>query len=225
MRLAVFLLGLGCGPALLVPPQPVAPIPVAATHALDTAPKEEPRLLPAEAYVRSYLKLFGAQTLLEVAQRARAGQGNQLFDTWADYLATLGFPDRRNDLPRETQTNAIMLATAERLAIALCDRTVERDLRGRKPLAARTLFAFELPPGPIDDAGFAARFDLLHRSFLGYPAALAPKGRIERFLRLYRGTVLRHAEQNDPPSRLSPAEAGWAVVCQGLARHPEFQLY
>ncbi|WP_437742083.1 hypothetical protein WME73_42910 [Sorangium sp. So ce302] len=40
-----------------------------------------------------------------------------LFDSWGDYLAALGLPDHGLDLPRATQTNALMLAAFERLGI------------------------------------------------------------------------------------------------------------
>jgi len=77
----------------------------------------------------------------------------------------------------------------------------------------------------MDATRFAAPFDVLHRTFLGYPASLAPTDRAARFLALYQDTVKRHAAADAPKSRLLPEQAGWATVCQGLIRHPEFQLY
>jgi hypothetical protein len=86
------------------------------------------------------------------------------------------------------------------------------------------VFDFELPEAPLDVAAFALRFDVLHRTFLGYPATLAPAQRGPRFYALYQQVAAGHA-QSSPKSRLSPTEAGMAAVCYGLIRHPEFQLY
>jgi len=219
----------------VVPPTPVASIPGHDKIALDTAPKEELRLVPAEAYVRTYLQLFGGLAPLEVQRRARAADGAQLFDTWDDYLGALGFPDYKNDLPRGAQTNALMVATFERVGVALCDRAIEHDLRvpkpmkgakaqGLPPIGERVIFAFEPTSSKMDLATFAPRFDVLHRTFLGYPASLAPTDRTARFLELYSSTVTRHSKSAEK-SRFSPDEAGWATVCYGLVRHPEFHLY
>jgi hypothetical protein len=220
----------------VIPPTPVAAIPGHDKIALDTAPKEEVRLVPAEAYMRTYLQLFGGLAPLEVQRRARGADGAQLFDTWDDYLGALGFPDYRNDLPRGAQTNALMVATFERVGVALCDRALEHDLRAPKPtkggkptapppLAERLIFAFDPPATKIDAATFAPRFDVLHRTFLGYPAALAPTDRTARFLELYLATATKHAAPGADKSRFSPDEAAWATVCYGLVRHPEFHLY
>lgn len=210
-------------PRETIPAVPVASLPGHGALVVDTAPKADLRMVPAEAYVRTYLQLFGGLAPLEVQKKARGADGGQLFDTWADYLATLGLPDHKTDLPRATQTNALMLATFERLGAALCDRAVEHDLRGHKP---RVIFDFDAPD-KVDAAAFAPRFDVLHRTFLGYPAKLAP-GREAKFFALFQGTLARHA--TDPKSgkdkpKLAPNEAAWAVVCEGLVRHPEFQLY
>ncbi len=216
------------------PPEVVFPGPKqafqpAAVVAEDTAPKEDLRLVPPEVYMRTYLQLFGALAPLDVQRRARGGDGAALFDTWDDYVSALGFPDYRLDIPRQTQTNALMVATFERLGVALCDRAVEHDLKGPKggappTVAQRAVFAFDVPRGELDAQGFATRFDVLHRTFLGYPAALAPPQRGPRFYQLYRDIVAGHAKA-DPKSRFTPEEAGWAAVCYGLVRHPEFHLY
>jgi hypothetical protein len=190
----------------------------------DATPKEDARILPAEAYLRTYLQLFGGGTPLEVQRRAR-GDGGQLFDSWNDYAAALGLPDHRNDLPRATQTNALMVATFDRLAIALCARAAEHDLRGALPAGQRLVYAFEGVPRPGDRAAFAPLFDVLHRTFLGYPAALAPPARTDAFFRLFAATAARHEKANAPKARLRPVEAAWVSVCLGLARHPEFHTY
>src|SRR5208282_5240324 len=132
--------------------------------------------------MRTYLQLFGGLAPQATQKRARGGDGGQLFDTWDDYVSALGLPDYRLDIPRQLQTNALMVATFERLGVALCDRAVEHDLqsgKGRVPPAVseRLIFAFEMPQGAVDAAAFAPRFDTLHRTFLGYPASLAPPQR------------------------------------------------
>ena len=211
------------------PGVPVNQLPGHAGVGADEGPKDEPRLVPAEAYMRTYLQLFGGLAPLDVQKKAKGGDGNQLFDTWDDYLAALGFPDYRNDIPRGAQTNALMVSTFERLGVALCDRAVEHDLGSKgKPGSLptdRLIFAFEPPAGPMDASKFAAGFDLLHRTFLGYPANLAPTDRSTRFLALYQDTVKRHSDPAAAKSRFTPEQAGWATVCYGLVRHPEFQLY
>jgi hypothetical protein len=92
------------------------------------------------------------------------------------------------------------------------------------PVQERVIFAFDPPPGVMDEAQFAPRFDVLHRTFLGYPAALAPKERAPRYLALYRDIAATHAKTL-PKSKLTPDQAAWAAVCYGLVRHPEFHLY
>ena len=65
------------------------------------------------------------------------------------------------------------------------------------------------------------RFDILHRTFLSYPAAMAPTDRTTRFFALYKDILAKH----DPKtSKFTATEAGWAAVCSGLLRHPEFHL-
>jgi hypothetical protein len=200
----------------------------------DNSPKRGPRVMPVETYVRSYLALFGGLsttgayriTPIQAAAQARQAAPD-LFDTWNDYLATLGLPDHRVDLPRNTQMNALMLATLERTGMALCDVAVRRELEATTPLPVsdRTIFAFDRPAtGVLPMGEFATRFDVLHRTFLGYPASLAPEGRIQRFYTLYQTTASRPTTLR--ATRFAPAsDAGWAVVCYALVRHPEFHLY
>lgn len=211
------------GPAS-VQPTPLSAIPGHDAVVQDTTPKEAQRLLPPEAYIRSYLQLFGGLAPLEAQAAAKATNGG-LFDSWNDYLSALGLPDYRVDVPRGTQINTLMLATFERLGVALCDRSVQHDLHGMMapPVEQRVLFSFDAPV-TLDEAGFASRFDQLHRRTLGYPAALAPDGRQARFFKLYTDTVTAHGDKMAPKA-FTPSEAGWAVVCYGLVRHPEFHLY
>lgn len=189
---------------------------------VDTSPKEDPRLLPAESYVRSYLAIFGELAPME-AQRALKQTKSGLFDAWTDYLSALGFPDYRVDLPRGSQTNTLMIASFERLGIALCDAALVRDQSQTDP-AKRAVFDFDLPadeaPSTLAQDRFALLFDRLHRLFLGYPAALAPTDRTSRFFGLYRKTVNGHGRTS-----FKPNEAGWAAICYGLIQHPEFYLY
>jgi hypothetical protein len=202
--------------------------PLEARHVVreDSAPKADLRLVPPEVYMRTYLQLFGGLAPIDAQKRARGKDGVNLFDSWDDYVSALGFPDYRSDIPRQVQTNALMVAAFERLGVALCDRALEHDLKSMPPtpLGSRLVFDFDVPQAPLDAAGFATRFDVLHRTFLGYPVALAPAERGPRFYGLYQQIVARH-RQASPESRFSPAEAGWAAVCYGLIRHPEFQLY
>jgi hypothetical protein len=176
-------------------------------------------------YLRTYLRIFSGKAGSTAIQAQQRLSGNGLFDNWNAYLGALGLPNYPIDLPRKQQTNALMLATFERLGVALCDRAVEHDLKVQPllPLAERAVFKFDVPPKKeLDAAGFAERFDKLHRTFLGYPAALALTPRTERFYQLYKDTIFRHIERK---SRFTPTEAAWAAVCYGLVRHPEFHLY
>jgi hypothetical protein len=192
----------------------------------DNSHKEGPRLMPAETFIRSYLSIFGALAPLDLQTKLQGTDGAGLFDTWRDYLAALGMPEYMNEVARSTQTNALMIATFERTGVALCDRAVQNDLVTATPVASRAVFAFDVPAaGDISDADFTPRFDVLHRTFLGMPAALGPADRPAKFLALYRDTVSRHAAKGAPPSKFTPQQAGWAAVCYGLVRHPEFHLY
>ncbi len=228
LTFAAFAACVGCAarPPEIVAPAAPAPLTALSVTSEDTTHKEDLRMVPPEAYMRTYLQLFGGLAPQDVQKLARGKDGSQLFDTWDDYVSALGFPDYRLDIPRQTQTNALMIATFERLGVALCDRALEHDLKSKDPIAVkdRLVFAFDLPKGEVDAKGFAQRFDVLHRTFLGYPAALAPPDRTSRFFNLYRGIESDRAKSKEK-SRFSPSEAGWAAVCYGLVRHPEFHLY
>jgi hypothetical protein len=207
---------------------PIETMPGHENLAQDTAPKRGPRMMPVETYIRSYLQLFGGLSPLQTQSEIRS-RDTALFDTWNDYLASLGLPDHRVDINRVTQTSALMLATLERTGIALCDVAVLRELDPATPppVASRAVFAFDLPAGALDRAGFTARFDALHRTFLGYPASLAPDNRAQRYWDLYSTTAARFtAASGAPASQFRvKSNAGWAAVCYALVRHPEFQMY
>lgn len=207
-----------CAAPTTIAPRSAGALAPSAVTAQDSSPKEDRRLMPAEVYLRTYLDLFGGLSPLEVQARARPGG---LFDSWSDYAAALGLPEYRHDLPRAAQGNALMLATTERLATALCVRAAEHDLRGNLPPGQRLVFAFPGTPQPATQAAFAPLFDVVHRTFLGYPAALAPPGRTERFFALFQSTLSRPR----PRGPLAAVEAAWVNVCLGLARHPEFTTY
>jgi len=221
MRSALAALAAGvaaaCGPPSLLPPSAPEPLPPAHEAAIDTTPKARPRMMPPEVYLRAYLTWLGGLAPLDVQARAR---GKQLFDAWDDYLAALGLPDYRLDLPRQTQSNTLMVATFGRLGEALCVRAAEHDLHGKKPADQRVVFAFDPVDAP-NPAQFAARFDVLHRTFLGYPAELAPPERIARYHRLFDDVAARHKAKNP----LTPSEMAWAAVCSALIQHPETELY
>ena len=211
-------------------PVPIDSLPGHGGIAQDTSPKESERLVPGEAYLRTYLTLFanllpaGSPLTPVVVQKvARGADGSALFDTWGDYLFEIGLPDYKSELPRALETNALMVATFERLGVALCDRAVEHDLRGAP--AARAVFAFDPQAGAMTEAAFTTRFDVVHRTFLGYPAGLAPTDRTHRFFQLWSDVSARHAAPDAGKVRFLPAEAGWAAVCYGLVRHPEFHVY
>jgi hypothetical protein len=240
--LALVAIGCAARPPEHIVGTPMGRVTAVSVSAEDPTPKAEFRMVPPEVYMRTYLQLFGGLTPVDVQKAARSTDGAQLFDTWDDYVSALGLPDYGLDIPRQQQTNALMVATFERLGIALCDRAVLHDLamldlQAPKPKAAppkpgpeivplhqRVIFAFEPKAGAMNQAEFDSRFDVLHRTFLGYPASLAPPERAPRFFALYSEMVGHHAE-SAPKSKLSPAQAGWAAVCYGLVRHPEFHLY
>jgi hypothetical protein len=209
----------------VVPSVPVTSIPGHEDLPQDITVKEGPRLLPAETYMRSYLQLFGGLAPLD-AQTALRGT-NGLFDTWKDYLAAMGMPDYTLEIARNPQTNSLMIAAFERMGVALCDRAVEKELQAdtRPPAAQRTIFAFDLTTAEPTQAEFTERFDVLHRTFLGYPVKLAETDRVARFFKVYGDTVAAHAAKGAPKYSFTPPLAGWATVCYGLVRHPEFHAY
>jgi len=209
-----------------VPSVPATAIPGHESLPQDITVKEGPRVLPAETYIRSYLMLFGGLAPI-ASQTALRAKDSALFDAWRDYLAALGMPDYRNEIGRSTQTNALMVATFERIGVALCEAAVEKELKdtARPLVEKRIVYPFEVV-AESPEAEFVARFDLMHRTFLGYPAAEAATDRTKRFFALYNETVARHKDKTVPtPTRFTPAQAGWATVCMGLIRHPEFHVY
>jgi hypothetical protein len=194
------------------------PLPPGHTTPEDTTPKEGPRMIPAESYIRTYLTIFGGLSPLDAQAALQGKDGVVLFDAWDDYLGTLGMPDYRFEVPRQTRTNALMIATFERAGVALCDRALEHD----RTVQPRLIYDFDMP-ATLSQADFATRFDVMHRTFLNYPAAMAPTDRVSRFYKLYQDNVKLHASATG--SRFNAQEAGWASICYGLVRHPEFHLY
>ena len=194
------------------------PLPAHDVVTLDSHPREMRRAIPAEAYLRAYLVWFGGLAPKDVERRAQTGG---LFDTWREYLATLGLPDYKRDLPRQDQTNTLMVSTFGRLGEALCVRAAEHDLHAGAPAGERVVFKFEVR-ADLDQAAFVERFDVLHRKFLGYPVRLAPADRVPRFFELYTAVLQRHHGEDKP---LRADEAAWAAVCTALVQHPEAELY
>lgn len=224
LALALALACVACTKTTTLAPSAPRPLPPRTTLAMDTTPKERRRLVPPEVYLRAYLGWFGGLAPLDVQARARP---RGLFDQWDDYLAALGLPDYRIDLPRALQSNTLMLATLGRLGEVLCVRAAEHDLHGSikgpgTPLADRVVFVFEPTKATPTASEFAERFDVLHRTFLGYPARLAPADRGERFFALYQQIARRHAGKQQP---LTPDETAWVAVCTALVQHPEAELY
>ncbi len=216
MRASALVLLAACGtPA--IQPGPAKPLPAAREVTLDTTPKERRRMVPPEVYLRAYLGWFGGLAPLDVQNRARP---KGLFDAWDDYLSALGLPDYKLDLPRQAQTNTLMLATLGRLGEALCVRAAEHDLHARTPLAQRVVFAFDVAGSP-SESDFRDRFDVLHRTFLGYPVRLAPPDRVGKFYAFYRDVVEHHPKTGP----LTADETAWAAVCTVLVQHPEAELY
>jgi len=223
VKLAALLAIAACGAPATLAPGPSEPLPAHRTIAIDTTPKERRRMVPPEVYLRAYLGWFGGLVPLDVQKRA---QPKGLFDAWDDYLAALGLPDYRIDLPRQGQSNTLMAATLGRLGEALCVRAVEHDLHvaGKAkppPIAARVVFAFD-PVARPSLAQFTDRFDVLHRLFLGYPAKLSPPDRVQRFYLLYQQIAAEHGAKKGP---LTADETAWAAVCSALVQHPEAELY
>lgn len=201
----------------VIEPSAPGPLPPHRTFTLDPTPKQSRRMLQPESFLRAYLQWFGGLAPHDVQQTAH---GDNLFDEWKDYLAALGVPDYHIDIPRGTQSNGVMLATVGRLAEALCVRAVQHDFAPGVALDHRLVFKFE-EKVDLDAAGFAPRFDLLHRTFLSYPAALAPEGRTAKFYRLYQQVSANHASH----PQLTPDRTAWAAVCTALVEHPETGLY
>ena len=202
-------------------PEPSQTVPTASrtadTTATATAPRARRRVIPPEAFLASYLGWFGNVHAVDVPTLA----GRGLFDQWTDYLGALGLPDRRVDVPRASETNPLRLAAVGRLGEALCVRAAEHDLHRAAPLEQRQVFAFDAVPTPNLDQ-FTTGFDVLHRTFLSYPASLAPAGRLARFYALFQKVEAEHEGARAP---LTPSEAAWVAVCTALVQHPEAELY
>ena len=218
VRLALVLLAACASPGIA--PSAPRPLPAPRTFAIDTTPKERRRMVSPEVYLRAYLAWFGGLVPLDVQNRARP---KGFFDAWDDYLSALGLPDYKIDVPRQDQSNTLMLATLGRLGEALCTRAAEHDLHGAPAPETRVVFAFDATPHPTTEQ-FAGGFDVLHRTFLGYPARLAPSDRIARYFALYSGVAERHATLKGKPA-LTADELGWVAVCAALVQHPEAELY
>lgn len=226
MKYAILALLVACRPP--TPPTIVSPpvvieklssgeLPPSRTITLDTSPKAERRAVAAEVFLRAYMYWFGTTEPREAAARAR---GDNLFDLWSQYLAALGLPDYHVDSPRVSKSNAIMLATIGRLGEALCVRTAERELGTSVPVEQRRVFAFDSQPN-LSYTDFVSRFDVLHRTFLGYPFALASPSRGAVFYAMYQRVEQRHRAGG----RLPADRLAWAAVCTALVQHPEAWLY
>jgi hypothetical protein len=196
----------------------------------DNSIKEGPRMVPAEAYLRTYLKLFGGLAPI-AAQEKLLGVGASkadLFDSWNVYVNALGLPNYVADSSRAPQTNPLMVATYERMGNALCERAMENDWRTNTPLTRRLIFAFNRPAGGVTTlATFETGLDVLHRTFLGYPVNLAPANRVSDMWGVFQSAKRAQAPADAGPLsvRFTAEEAAWTAMCYVLIRHPEFQFY
>lgn len=220
-------------------PPELVPSHVAEQVRVDVAPRDafvprEPRLMPAESLIRSYTSIFGDLATPEVRAQYDAASRKARYFGWHNHLSSLGVPDYSRDQPRVGQSNTIMVAAFEQIGIELCDRAAVRELHPIKPKAlspdlqalvqvqAPPVFAFDQKAGPLTQSDFTPRFDVLHRTFLGYPVALAPKEREPEFFALYKKVEARRANAK---KGYPPHVAAWSAVCQGLVRHPEFHQF
>ena len=174
--------------------------------------------------MRSYLQLFGGLAPLD-AQTALRGN-NGLFDTWRDYLAALGMPDYTLEIARNPQTNSLMIATFERMGVALCDRAVEKELQADTRRRRRHSERSSLSSRPQ-----RSRRRPIHRA-LRHPSSdfsrLSGQARqkpiacpLLQDLHRHRG---RPRGQGRSQILFTPPLAGWATVCYGLVRHPSSTL-
>lgn len=218
MKLIVFVIALAScgGPPSSIAPSAQRALPEHREVVLDQGPKQRRRTVPAEVVLRAYLMWFGDLAPRDAFYRAH---GDDLFDQWHHYLAALGLPDHHVDAPRVSESNTIMVAALGRIGEALCVRSAEHDLAAATPPAKRIIFAFDMVDR-ADRQAFADRFDVVHRTFLGYPVRLAPAERIDRFYALYRDVSARHAG-----GKLAGERMGWVSVCTALVLHPETGLY
>jgi hypothetical protein len=214
-RIALVLALASCGSSTISPSETTG-LPAHRDIMLEDGTPARRRMVQPEVFLRAYLAWFGGLAPDVVQAQSRGGG---LFDRWVDYLVALGLPDYQLDQPRANQSNTVMVAALGRLAEALCVRSVEHDLKARIPVEKRLVFAFEAKESPSKDE-FAERLDVLHRTFLGYPLALASPKRVDRFYALHRGVASRHSQ-----SKLSADETAWAAVCTALVQHPEAGLY
>ena len=208
----------GCAQPTAIESSSSQPLP--SSTRIELGPTEPHRLVPPEAYLRAYLMWFGGLAPRQLEHDARPGG---LFDTWADYLAALGLPDYKRDLPRQEQTNTMMLATIGRLGEALCARAAEHDLHKKTPLEGRIVFRFESTTAD-DPSSFASKFDMLHRKFLGYPVRLAPADRVQRFYSLFRAVEAKHAEELTLPVRTGNSHRGRPVCGNASTTKPAKSL-
>jgi hypothetical protein len=204
-----------------IPAAPADDLHAKGSSPVDRSRGEGRRLLPAEVQLRAFTEAFGDLPPAEVEALVRAGDPKS-FDRFRDYLASLGLPDPSDDVPRAEAPNAMLLAVQERLGAALCERSLARERA--IPVDARAIFAFDVAGEPTA-ADFATRFDLLHRTFLGYPAALAPASRVARFRELFVAVMRTTSARAAARPTVTPVEAAWVAVCHALVRHPEYVTY
>jgi hypothetical protein len=155
------------------------------------------RMVPTEAFLRAYLTWFG----LAPDQVGRA-RGNDLFDRWV-------VTSRHSACPTINSTRRVHAKQhgharrAWRLGERCASGPRARSAR-RPPIDKRVVFAFDARDQTTRDDFIQG--SVLHRTFLGYPARLAPASR--RPVLPHRVVASRHTA-----SLLTPDELGWAAVC------------
>ena len=137
------------------------------------------------------------RTYLHALRRARAARRRRSDARAATAAASstrgtttssaLGFPDYRLDVPaadadQRADGRDVRAARASRCATARVEHDLERRRPRARPSSRAPRSSRSTPPkGDVAAAAFAPRFDVLHRTFLGYPASLAPPQRMARF--------------------------------------------
>ena len=184
-------------------------------------------MVPPEVTMRTYLHLFGALAPLEFQKGARGATARASSTRGTTTSPRSGSPTIASTSPARRRPTRSWWppssASASRSATARSSTTGKED--AAEPVQERVIFAFDPPKGHVSTAQTSLRGSTcLHRTFLGYPARSRRRERSQRFYALYETIAKEHAKAA-PKSRFTPDEAGWAAVCYGLVRHPEFHLY
>ena len=208
-----------CGGAGAITPSEPTALPAHKTRCSTRTPKERRRMVSPEVYLRAYLGWFGGLVPLDVQNRARP---KGLFDAWDDYLVRAR-PARLQDRPAAPDPEQHADARDARPARRGAVRARRRARSARRQDAARSARRVRVRcRAATPTTRSASGFDVLHRTFLGYPAKLAPGERVAKFHALFTEVAARHAGAKNP---LTADETAWVAVCTALVQHPEAELY